>query len=36
MASHDGDKGRLARQDSPWVRWPLTIAALAVITWLFL
>jgi sulfate/thiosulfate transport system ATP-binding protein len=26
--------GREAQQDSPWVRWPLTIAALAILTWL--
>src|SRR4051812_15270254 len=34
MASHDGTSARKAQQDSPWVRWPLTIAALAVLTWL--
>ena len=34
MATPEHRKGRSAQQDPPLVRWPLTLAAVAVLTWL--
>jgi sulfate transport system ATP-binding protein len=34
MATPELGKGRQAQQDSPWVRWPLTMLAVAVLSWL--